>query len=227
MLVKTTGIVISYVRFKETSIIVKIFTRMLGLQTYIVNSVRSRKNSGKMALYQPMTMLDLVVYKNERKAIQRISECRCDYPYQTVPYDMNKSAVLMFSAELLGKTITEENLEDIEKFDFIREFLIRLDETPDGTEHYPLYFGLHLSRFAGFEIESGRQLMNDSLFFESDRKQDMAIYLDALLHEQPVPSDTSIELRREALSCLLKYYDNHLEGFRNMKSVQVLKQLFS
>ena len=226
MIVKTPGIVISYVRFKETSIIARIFTRELGLQSYVVNGVRSHKNSGKMALYQPMTLLDLVVYKNDRKAIQRISECRCEYPYQNIPYDMKKSAVLMFSAELLGKTVTEENLEDAEKYDFVRQFLIRLDESTEGAEHYPVYFGLHLSRFVGFEIETGRQLIAETVFLNSTRMQSMAEYFDVLL-QQEVPRDTTIELRREALSCLLEYYDTHLDGFRHMKSVQVLKQLFS
>ena len=62
MLHKTKGIVISFVKYRETSIIVKIYTEAFGIQTYIENGVRSAKGKNKIALFQPLTLLDLVVY---------------------------------------------------------------------------------------------------------------------------------------------------------------------
>ncbi len=226
MLFKTRGIVISYLKFRETSIIVKVFTEKFGLQTYIVNGVRSSKSKGKIALYQPLTLLDLVVYKNEQKSIQRISECRCERPFTKIPFDVKKSAVVMFLAELLSKTIKNEGLEDREKFYFIRDQLVKLDNSSTEIEHFPVRFGIKLSKYIGFEIESVSQLVNDYGYDTPDRELILAEYLDAHLKEKELPF-TNIDLRRQALTCLLNYYDNHLEGFRDMKSIQVLKQLFS
>jgi len=42
MIFKTRGIVFRFTKFKETSIIVTIFTEVFGLQSYIVNGVRSK-----------------------------------------------------------------------------------------------------------------------------------------------------------------------------------------
>ena len=41
MLRKTQGIVLSYIKYKDSSIIVRIFTRELGLKGYVVNGARS------------------------------------------------------------------------------------------------------------------------------------------------------------------------------------------
>lgn len=226
MLFKTRGIVLSHLKFKETSIIVKIFTEEFGLQTYIINGIRSKKSQGRMALYQALTLLDLVVYKNEQKSIQRISECRCEYPFVKIPFDMKKSAVVMFCAELLSKTIKNEGLEDRNKFSFIRDHLIKLDDTIEDIEHFPIHFAIHLAKFAGFEIESALHLVNDYGYNSPLKEVQLVEYLDAHLKNKEILA-TSLDLRRLAMSCLMNYYNGHLDGFSKMKSLQVLKQLFS
>ena len=86
MLVKTKGIVINHIKYKESSIIVRIYTEKLGLQSYIVNGVRSAKAKNKMALFQVLTILDLVAYYYEdQNKLNRISEIRCKQPYQSIP----------------------------------------------------------------------------------------------------------------------------------------------
>ena len=72
MLKKTEGVVLSAIRYKESSIIVRIFSRELGLKSYIINGVRTQGAKSKAALYQPMTLLDLVVYEKEGAGLQRI-----------------------------------------------------------------------------------------------------------------------------------------------------------
>src|SRR6185312_8583119 len=76
MLHKTKGIVLRTVKYAETSIIVSIFTEMFGLQSYLVNGVRtnSRKGSSKTGFFQPAAILDLVVYHHEPKNLERIKE---------------------------------------------------------------------------------------------------------------------------------------------------------
>ena len=92
MLQKTRGLVLSHIRYQETSIIVKIYTEELGLQSYIVNSVRTKSSkTNKIALFQPLTLLDLVVYYNEKKSINRISEQKCNYPFSSIPFNIVKS----------------------------------------------------------------------------------------------------------------------------------------
>ena len=63
---KTKGIVLRLTKYGETSVIVAIFTELFGIQTYMVNGVRStKKSSSKANLFQPGAILDLIVYHNE------------------------------------------------------------------------------------------------------------------------------------------------------------------
>src|SRR5690554_6749862 len=149
MLRKTQGIVISYIKYRETSIIVRIFTRELGLKTYIVNGIRSSKSKTKIALYQPLTLLDLVVYDREKVSLNRISEARLNYPFQRIPFDFYRSGVALFMGEVLGKAIFE-NYQNENLFDFLQRSVVHLDQDQVRLGIYPISFLLQLSLFLGF-----------------------------------------------------------------------------
>ncbi|HRD83510.1 MAG TPA: recombination protein O N-terminal domain-containing protein, partial [Saprospiraceae bacterium] len=65
MLVKTSGIVFRAVKYSETSIITDVYTRDLGMQTYIVNGVRSARSKTGAALFQVMSLVEVVVYHRD------------------------------------------------------------------------------------------------------------------------------------------------------------------
>jgi DNA repair protein RecO (recombination protein O) len=107
MLYKTRGIVLSHIKYKETSIIARIFTDAFGSQSYIVNGVRSTNARTKIGLFQPLTLLDLVVYHNSKKEINRISELKPGFTFHSIPFNIKKMAIALFITELLGKTLKE------------------------------------------------------------------------------------------------------------------------
>src|SRR6187401_2133657 len=96
LLHKTRGIVFRFTKYGETSIIVNIFTELFGMQSYIVNGVRTKSAKNKIALYQPLTLLDLVVYHRDNAHILRIKELKCLCHYQSMPTDVRKSTIAMF-----------------------------------------------------------------------------------------------------------------------------------
>ena len=73
---KTKGIVLKTVKYGETSLIGTLYTELFGVQSYMINGVRtsSRKGPGKANMFQPAAILDLVVYHNEMRQLQRIRE---------------------------------------------------------------------------------------------------------------------------------------------------------
>ena len=60
MIHKTKGIVLRAVKYGETSLVVTIFTELFGLQSYLVNGVRTptKKGTAKANLFQPAAMLE-------------------------------------------------------------------------------------------------------------------------------------------------------------------------
>ena len=96
MLHKTKGIVIGYIPYRESSIIVKLYTENFGIQSYIENGVRSAKGKNKIALFQPMTLLDVVVYHNDKKDLHRISEIKCTSPLVSIPMTLRSLVLQSF-----------------------------------------------------------------------------------------------------------------------------------
>ncbi len=220
MLYKAKGIVFRFTRYGETSIIASIFTDQFGLQSYLVNGVRTKKASGKMALFQPLTLLDLVVYHRENANINRIKEVRCLHPYATVHMDVTKSTVMMFLAEVLNRTVREESHAK-ELCDFLVTSLITLDTMDEPVHNFHLIFLIRLSGFLGF----GPQVKEDILGL---RITDPLIEekLSALLVADYGDSITiSNEQRREILDLLVRFYQEHSGFGGEIKSLPVLREL--
>lgn len=221
MIFKTRGIVFRFTKFKETSIIVTIFTEVFGLQSYIVNGVRSKSAKNKIALYQPLTLLNLIVYHRERANIERIRELSCLHPYRSLLTDVRKSTVAMFLAELLNKTVKEESHAG-EVFDFLFKSLITLDSLAFHYENFHLIFLLKLSRYLGFGIYHAHDVLKGTVL---DKETERA--LDALVcAEYQTPLSITNSQRRTLLDLLLKFYALHIEHLGEIKSVQVLREVF-
>ncbi|MEQ8361253.1 MAG: DNA repair protein RecO [Cyclobacteriaceae bacterium] len=220
MLHKTKGIVFRYTPYGETSIIVNIFTESFGLQSYIVNSVRSKTGKSKIAIYQPLTLLDLVVYHKENAGILRIKEVTCAHPYHTVQSDPMKSCIGMFINEVLNKTVKEQVHAD-EMCNFIFDALIRLDALA-RPENFHLIFLIKLSKYLGFgpfaKVELGGLMLNE----EEEE------ILDKLLQcEYEDPLKMSNDHRRILLDALIRFYSSHIDAMGSIKSVQILREVLS
>ncbi|SHG98834.1 DNA replication and repair protein RecO [Chryseolinea serpens] len=220
MLHKTRGIVFRFTKYGETSIIVNIFTELFGLQSYIVNGVRSKSSKNKIALYQPLTLLEMVVYHRENANINRIKEVKCFYPYQTIPVDIKKSALAIFINEVLNKTVKDEShAQDL--CTFLMESLQALDQMTEKAENFHLLFLLKLSRLLGFGAYNLIEVLGPRASDEETER----------LLAQLIPADynTFIALtntqRRAILELLLKFYADHIDTFGEMRSVQVLRDV--
>lgn len=220
MLYKTRGIVFKYFKYGDTSIIAKVYTEEFGLQSYIVNGARSAKSKGKIAFYQPLTLLNLVVYKKQNSGINRVSEVQCQYPLTTIPYNIIKSSIGVFISELLYKCIKEDD-SDPPLFQFLNQSILILDELEDDYHNFHVLFMIKLSNYLGFGISSADEfsyLHNEAIM--SSLKQFIASdYNSALI--------VSNSVRRELLDILLDFYKTHIDSLRELKSMKILKSVLA
>lgn len=225
MLQKTRGIVIGFIPYRETSVIVKVFTEQFGLQSYIENGVRTSKGRGKIALFQPLTLLDMVVYHKEQGGIQRIAEVRCHTPYFTIPFDFAKSSIALFLTEVLSKALKEET-GNASLFEFLFQSLHWFDQTEGHFESFHLIFLIKLSLFLGFAPHSAdeiiEQLQEHNLLIDRSFKGVIDEFIDA---EYPFPPHADRFSRSQVLDALLKFYQLHVADFGEMKSLAVLKEV--
>lgn len=229
MLHRTRGIVLSYIKYKETSIIVRIFTEAFGMQSYIVNSVRSAKSRGKMALYQPLSLLDLVVYHKSSKDLQRISEAKFSYAYSSIPFNPLKTGVSIFLTEILTKILREES-ENEGLYDFVHQAMVIFDHLETNISNFHLQFLMKCSGYLGFEPQSAEgfieELAENGVHFttlETER-----VIISALMNK-PLGDEITLssQLRRDVLSHIIKFYQIHVSGLNEIKSLEVLKEVLS
>jgi DNA repair protein RecO (recombination protein O) len=222
MIHKTRGIVFRFTRYGETSIIVTIFTEAFGIQSYIVNGVRSKSAKNKIALYQPLTLLNLVVYHRENANLERIKEISCFHPYQSLTVDIKKSTIAMFITELLNKSVREESHAG-NLFEFVIDALMRMDALNSNVENTHLIFMIQLSRYLGFGPQFANEVLGGRV---TDEKTELVLQ-EMLATDFENDLLVTGEQRRKILELLLKFYGEHLENFGELKSVQVLREVLS
>ena len=230
MLHKVKGLVLSYIKFKESSVIVKIFTDRFGLQTYIINSVRSAKAKNKIALLQQLSLLEMVVYKNDSKDIQRVSEFKSLIPYQEIPFDHHKSAVAMFLAEILAKSLSNEE-DQIDLFSFIQEALTHYDRDRSKSRNcFHLLFINQLTQHLGISA-NGKELMNQIETWLPFSATERTVCLDALIKIEDSSFKDSIILNLEERQLLLQaqilFLQHNISSLQHIKSIEVLKILYN
>ena len=229
MLNHTQGIVLGTIKYSETSIIARIFTRKFGMQSYMVNGVRSKKSKGKIALYQPLSLLDMVVYHKPDKDIQRISEAKFTVSYQSIPFDPTKRAIGIFLMEILGKVLRNES-ENEGLFSFLEQSLAYFDHETEQLNNFHLQLLLKATAFMGFGPEDGNDLIHqleEAGFHYSLVKDEMAL-LDRLMNENIGAKITlSNSFRRDLLDHIIKFYQAHTDSLKEIKSIEVLKTIMS
>lgn len=220
MLYKTRGVVFRFTKYGDTSIIVNIFTELFGLQSYIVNSIRTKSTKSRIALYQPLTLLDLVVYHKENVSIARIKEVQCAHPFATLHTDVKKSTLALFLNEILNKSIREQS-HAAEICSFLFDTLEVLDRLNQGYENFHLIFLIKLSRFLGFGPHTTDEILAGRII-DDEEEVILKNLLVADFSEQLVM--TNIQ-RRSILSIILQFYTQHIENFGEVRSVQVLRDV--
>lgn len=234
---KTRGLVIQCIKYSETSVIAKIYTEKLGLQSYMVKGVRAAKSKSKAAMLQPLTLLEMEVTHRENKQLQYIKEFHRAVVYQTIPFHAVKSTVAFFLLEVISKTVREHE-PNAELFEFLYEAICTLDNEPLLNPDYHLVFMLLLSRHLGFEPHKNFSEQNcvfemsEGVFGEGKNgshtlSKNESLFLHRLLCQhwfEPHPIKVSRAERQQMLKSLLKYYQLHVENF-NLRSPEILEEI--
>lgn len=229
MLHHTQGIVLGTIKYSETSIIARVFTRKFGMQSYIVNGVRSKKAKGKIALYQPLSLLDMVVYFKPEKDIQRISEAKFLVSYQSIPFDPTKRAIGIFLMEVFSKVLRSESENDA-LYTFLEQSLTFFDHQTEAVNNFHLQLLLKATSFMGFGPEDGEDLVHqlEEAGFHFILVKDEMTLLDRLMSEKigeriNLPNN----FRRDLLDHIIKFYQAHTDSLREIKSIEILKTIMS
>ena len=224
VLQKTRAISLQSMPFRDSSLIARFFTEEFGLQSFVVNGVRSAKSRISPGLFQPMVPAELVQYYDSRKDLNRFSEIKAGSLLTSIPMNPFKTAMCMFVAEYLGKVL-REHLENRALFEFSLTWICRLDELSSDFESAHLGFIWHSFSRLGITPESPEQLLESSAQIPEEFSE---ILLAFLLEESAFAScKVPSSIRQLLLDALVRYANQQMEGMGEIKSLAVLRQVFS
>ncbi|MDP1620882.1 MAG: DNA repair protein RecO [Bacteroidales bacterium] len=232
MLHSTKGIVFHSLKYSDTSVIVKIYTELFGIQSYLLKGIRSPGSKIKPGLFQSLTLLDLVVYHKEKRSLQMVKEVRLAHVFKTIPQDIRKSSLVLFINELVYKSIREEE-PNPELFAFLWKTCRQLDETTESVSCFHIHFAIGLCRHLGIFPQTNysekKQIFNlrEGLF--QSHIPEHPHYLDpgnSLLFYSLLKTCnqhfTAAQNFTPLLETILLYYKLHLPGFRDVQSHHIL-----
>jgi DNA repair protein RecO (recombination protein O) len=203
----------------------------------------SKKGPGKANLFQPASLLDLVVYHNELHNLQRLKEFKWSYLYETTLFDIRKNTVALYMIELLQKTIKQPE-SNAELYGFIEDAFMHLDKSSDAaTANFALFFALHLTFFFGFRITDSYSETNKILDLQEGNftsvipahayyLSDQLSYITSQLLKVGQPYELeqlplNAAARRSLLQAYEHFYALHIPGFGSMRSMPVLQEILS
>lgn len=240
---KTKGIVLRTIKYGETSVVVTIFTELFGVQTYMVNGVRTAKrSSAKANHFQPGAMLDLIVYHSDQKPMQRIKEFKWDYLFRQVLSDVIKNSIALYMVELLQKCLKQPE-QNTPLFYFCEDALIQLDGADKTvTANFALYFAIQLPHFFGFRINDDYNKENTILdleegnfvsrqpehphFMDGENAQITSQFLKVMQPDELLQFKLHHQTRRKLLQYYQDYYALHIPDFGQMRTLYVLNEIF-
>ena len=147
---KARGIVLHTLKYGDSGMVVYLLTDSGGRQSYMVQGVRSARGHGsKLALFQPMFAVEFEGLESSRMQMHRFREVRSGIVLQSLPFDVRKSTIALFMAEVLYRLVKE--CEPNQRlFDFVWGSVAALDALDEGVANFHLWFLTNLSRFLGF-----------------------------------------------------------------------------
>lgn len=240
MLTKTQAIVLHSLKYGETRMIVDMFTRNFGRLSFIVSLPKSSKSKMKKQFFQPLTFLEIEVDVRSKVLLQKLSDVRLAVPFLSIHFHPHKLAISLFMAEFLYYALRSEQRNEL-LYDYIESSILWLDGQDGHFANFHLVFLMRLSRFLGFypnleHYQTGDYfdlresvflplppIHRDFLYPEEAEKVQLMMRMDyPTMHLFRM----SHQERNRLLDVSLKYYRLHLPGFPEMKSVDILHELF-
>ena len=237
---KGRGVVLSTVKYGDNGMVVQMLTSTAGRQSYMVQGVKSSRGRGsKMALFQPLFALEFEGLEPSRGELHRFREVRSGITLRCTPFDVRRSTIALFMAEVLYRLVKESECNP-HLFDFVWGSIEALDTLDEGVANFHLWFLSHLSRLLGFspcnnyskgawfDIKEGAYTLTMPLHKVVMEPQDAIILRDMIECDARHLGEIGLNRteRVRFLKSMLTYYGYHLDSIHSVQSISILQELF-
>jgi len=237
VLQKSKAIVISSIKYGDTSLIVHCYTYEYGIKAYLLKGIlKSKKGKVHKSYFQILTQLELVAYHNNKGNLNSIKEAQIVHHYQSIHTNIFKQSIALFLSEILHSSLREEE-QNSALYEYLETSLIWLD-THDEITNFHLLFLLQLTKYLGFypevylektyfDLVEGKftNKPNSNFFIQEPEISYLKTLLGTNFEGLPKVQFNATQ-RQEILGLLIQFISLHLHTFKTPKSLAILHELF-
>lgn len=240
MVEKFDGIVLRTLKYNDSLLIVDMYTHQRGRASFLVSSSRSKHGHARSVLFQPMAMLSFTALCKPGRNLPRIKDVQPCSIYSTIPFNVVKSSITLFLSELLTYALREEE-SDESLFNFLDSSLTLFDSLENGYSDFHLVFMSQLLRYLGIfpnienykkgaylDLAQGHAVFEHPLHPNFLMPDESELFISLLntgygsMHQLVL----NRRLRGIYLAILTEYYRLHIPDFPQLKSLEILRELF-
>ena len=224
MKIKTHAFVLKTTIFKESSLIIRMFTREKGKSTYIVKAAMRQKSPNK-AIYQQLNEIEIDYSHHPKKQIHPVYSVKLVEDWENICTDLKKTVLCTSMLEIIDKSYDEE-IPDAETYDTLKQVMRYFDSNSGNLNNAFYYFILHFLKNSGYNILNAKKhpvilrfqqknfnILNDlNLIFDLDLNE---------MNKQENNPKYEKKIMTRFMSELVRYH------FPDVKSFKVAKDLFN
>ena len=216
MIHHTRLIILNTTKTGERSLVLHALSPDWGRRSFITSVPRG----GGMALFQPLSVLDAEVVENPKSELWRVHALSARHPLAGIRTSPAKNAISLFMAEVLWRTVHEGAFEE-GLFDWCERAILTLDALESDFSNYPIRFLLELAVTLGFQPTA-----EDMAPYAESHLSELRTFLQAPFGESML-LPLSGSARNEIAQSILRYLEHHTESAIQIRSLAVLRELFS
>jgi DNA repair protein RecO (recombination protein O) len=234
------GVVIQLQNYNDDSAIAEVFSAEHGRVGVLVPRGNNKKAREVRHLFSALSPVELTVARRSENGLFKVKEGVFIFPLLDIPFNPTKSAIAFFVAEVLKNALRKEPADAL-LFSFLCESIAWLDEAKMGYANFHLVFMVGLARKLGicpeleypgrgcyFDVQSAG-FTRDSSFGKVVFSPNYTYFIIRLLRCTYQSMD-GFRLNSRARNCcaeaILYYYRVHIPEFGEIKSLEVLQELF-
>lgn len=236
------AVVLQQIRYGDSSVIVKVYSRSEGVMSFIARSARKPVKGITGALFQPLTQIEFVAAPSANSdGLAILREARLMQTAAVSGGDVIRGCIVLFLAEVLLNTIRQHEADE-ELYGFIIETIEHIQICEENElNDFPLIFLVQLSDILGFGPTDDYSKDNSVFWLLEGKFYRFAPGSEAFIDSREGEGFSSLlkaartgsglsltgSSRRYLLRQLLSYFACHHQGMSTIKSHEILHTILS
>lgn len=220
--IDTEAIVLHYIDYADSSIIVRLFTKSHGLLSCIAKGVKkkSKKGTNKMSMFLPLNFCEVNIYYNSDKELHLLSEIHSTRYHQHLHTDIKKMAYTSFIAEFLLHVLHQDAQSEA-LFDFLKEKIIQLDGQQDKLLHLYFHIILNVCGYLGYQPNASTWE-----FLLDAEDSAVARFLNEIYFNPELDYVLSEREKKTALAVTERFMQMYIHGFKPLQSTVIWSLIY-